>query len=246
MKIVPGTPLDVERFFKLDILKPASPGYLEPLVLDGEHEGELLFVYSDMPGSLRISDRDCCPPIKFMRSTDGGRTWPDKWPALDGRGKAFTGFHNSVLRLKSGRIGLVYSAVDRESGYGHPGREHTSMVFFRTSGDRGRTWSEPVRVGVHHACCCTGHGLALSGGRIVLPVFRWISPIPGNDAEGWILSNNDPSPTLSYSFCYVSDLVDGISRLLDSEEHDPVNIGNPHEMTVLDFAHKIKEATGAE
>src|SRR4029079_2382876 len=38
------------------------------------------------------------------------------------------------------------------------------------------------------------------------------------------------------SFCYVSDLVDGIIRLYESNEHDPVNIGNPVERTVLEFA----------
>lgn len=47
------------------------------------------------------------------------------------------------------------------------------------------------------------------------------------------------------SFCYVSDLVDGIFRLLMSEEKEPVNIGNPHEMTVLEFAEKICELTGS-
>ena len=47
------------------------------------------------------------------------------------------------------------------------------------------------------------------------------------------------------SFQYVDDLVTGIGRLLDSEEHYPVNIGNPHEMTVLQFARKILELTGS-
>src|SRR6266566_5531668 len=46
------------------------------------------------------------------------------------------------------------------------------------------------------------------------------------------------------SFCYVSDLVDGIYRLLLSDEPEPVNIGNPQEMTILQFAQKIKELTG--
>ena len=45
------------------------------------------------------------------------------------------------------------------------------------------------------------------------------------------------------SFCYVSDLVDGIFRLMMSDHSDPVNIGNPRELTVLDFALKIKELT---
>jgi dTDP-glucose 4,6-dehydratase len=41
------------------------------------------------------------------------------------------------------------------------------------------------------------------------------------------------------SFCYVDDLVDGIVRLFNSDEHMPVNIGNPVEMTVLEFAETI-------
>jgi len=47
------------------------------------------------------------------------------------------------------------------------------------------------------------------------------------------------------SFCYVADTVEGIYRLLMSDETDPVNIGNPSEMTILQFAHKIIELTGS-
>ena len=46
------------------------------------------------------------------------------------------------------------------------------------------------------------------------------------------------------SFCYVSDLIEGIYRLLMSEESQPTNIGNPSEMTVLQFAETIKRLTG--
>jgi len=46
------------------------------------------------------------------------------------------------------------------------------------------------------------------------------------------------------SFCYVDDLVDGIIRLLLSDEHMPVNIGNPVEMTLLQFAESINKVTG--
>ena len=45
------------------------------------------------------------------------------------------------------------------------------------------------------------------------------------------------------SFCYASDLVDGIFRLMMSDHADPVNIGNPRELTVMDFALQIKELT---
>ncbi|MDH3404406.1 MAG: SDR family oxidoreductase [Acidobacteriota bacterium] len=47
------------------------------------------------------------------------------------------------------------------------------------------------------------------------------------------------------SFCFVEDLVDGIYRLLNSDEVEPVNIGNPKEMSVLEFAEKILELTGS-
>jgi dTDP-glucose 4,6-dehydratase len=47
------------------------------------------------------------------------------------------------------------------------------------------------------------------------------------------------------SFCYVADLIDGIYRLLQSEVGDPVNIGNPAELSVLEFARTIKQLTGA-
>jgi len=46
------------------------------------------------------------------------------------------------------------------------------------------------------------------------------------------------------SFCYVSDLMEGIYRLMLSEEHDPVNIGNPDEISIREFALLINELTG--
>ena len=47
------------------------------------------------------------------------------------------------------------------------------------------------------------------------------------------------------SFCYVSDLVEGLYRLLFSNEVYPVNLGNPNEMTVLEFAHQVLEISGS-
>jgi dTDP-glucose 4,6-dehydratase len=47
------------------------------------------------------------------------------------------------------------------------------------------------------------------------------------------------------SFCYVSDLVEGIVRLLHSDEVYPVNLGNPDEMTILQFAERVISATGS-
>ncbi|HYM70030.1 MAG TPA: UDP-glucuronic acid decarboxylase family protein [bacterium] len=47
------------------------------------------------------------------------------------------------------------------------------------------------------------------------------------------------------SFCYITDMIEGIVRLLRSELHDPVNLGNPEEITVLEFARRVIEITGS-
>ena len=48
------------------------------------------------------------------------------------------------------------------------------------------------------------------------------------------------------SFCYCSDLIEGIYRLMMSETNDPVNIGNPQELTILEFAERIIRITGSK
>ena len=48
------------------------------------------------------------------------------------------------------------------------------------------------------------------------------------------------------SFCYVSDLVDGIIRMMESSENNPINIGNPAEMTIRQIAETIIEMTGSK
>jgi dTDP-glucose 4,6-dehydratase len=48
------------------------------------------------------------------------------------------------------------------------------------------------------------------------------------------------------SFCYVSDLIEGIYRLMMSDHSEPVNIGNPNELTVLEFAKEIIRITGSK
>jgi dTDP-glucose 4,6-dehydratase len=48
------------------------------------------------------------------------------------------------------------------------------------------------------------------------------------------------------SFCYVSDEIDGILRLAKAQTHDPVNIGNPTEFTILECAHLVLKVTGSK
>src|SRR6201984_2256659 len=48
------------------------------------------------------------------------------------------------------------------------------------------------------------------------------------------------------SFCYSMDLIEGFCRLMESDEHEPVNIGNPEELTILEFAERVRALVGAK
>lgn len=82
-----------------------------------------------------------------------------------------------------------------------------------------------------------GPRMRLNDGR-VLPTFIG-QAIRGEDLTAF----GDGSQTRS--FCYVSDLVDGIYRLLFSDYHLPVNVGNPTEITIKEFAEEIIKLTGS-
>ncbi len=83
-----------------------------------------------------------------------------------------------------------------------------------------------------------GPRMRLNDGR-ALPTFLR-QAIEGNDLTVF----GDGSQTRS--FCYVSDLVEGIYRLLMSDYHLPVNIGNPEEITIREFAEEIISLTGCD
>lgn len=85
---------------------------------------------------------------------------------------------------------------------------------------------------------CYGPRMRLDDGRVV-PNFI------GQALRGEPLTVYDDG-TRTRSFCYVSDMVDGLVRLLFSSETRPVNLGNPQEMTILEFARKILEITGSQ
>lgn len=81
-----------------------------------------------------------------------------------------------------------------------------------------------------------GPRMRLQDGRVV-PAFV-AQALAGEDFTVF----GDGSQTRS--FCYVSDLVDGFVRLALSSEQDPVNLGNPEEMTILEFAEAVRAAAG--
>jgi dTDP-glucose 4,6-dehydratase len=82
-----------------------------------------------------------------------------------------------------------------------------------------------------------GPRMQINDGRVI-PNFMW-QALRGKSLTVY----GDGSQTRS--FCYVSDEVDGILRLARSAEHEPVNVGNPAEFTILECARKIIATTGS-
>ena len=83
-----------------------------------------------------------------------------------------------------------------------------------------------------------GPRLQLNDGRVISNFLK--QALCGEDLTIY----GDGSQTRS--FCYVSDEIDGLLRLMHSDEHDPVNIGNPAEFTILDCAKEVLAATGSQ
>ncbi len=107
--------------------------------------------------------------------------------------------------------------------------EALTMAYHRARG---------VRTSIARIFNTFGPRMKLNDGRVV-PAFldQALRGVP-------ITIFGDGSQTRS--FCYVSDLVDGLYRLLLSEERMPVNVGNPREMTIREFAEIITEMTGSK
>jgi dTDP-glucose 4,6-dehydratase len=82
-----------------------------------------------------------------------------------------------------------------------------------------------------------GPRMQINDGRVI-PNFMW-QALRGKNLTVY----GDGSQTRS--FCYVSDEVDGILRLARSAEHEPVNVGNPAEFTILECARKVIRTTGS-
>jgi dTDP-glucose 4,6-dehydratase len=133
----------------------------------------------------------------------------------------------------------------------HPQKEtywgHVNPVGMRSCYDESKRYAEALTMAYHrtHAVRTNiarifntyGPRMALNDGRVV-PAFL------DQALRGEALTIfGDGSQTRS--FCYVSDLVDGLVRLGSSEERFPVNLGNPAELTILEFAERIQRLMGS-
>jgi dTDP-glucose 4,6-dehydratase len=163
------------------------------------------------------------------------------------------GTHNTLglAKLKKARYLLASTSEVYGDPEQHPQREdywgHVNPIGLRGVYDEAKRFAEAMTMAYHryhgvdtHICRIFntyGERMRLDDGR-VLPNFM------GQALRDEPLTVfGDGSQTRS--FCYVSDLVDGIYRLLPTDFHDPVNLGNPHEVTILDFAREIIAMSGS-
>ncbi|MGO9012521.1 MAG: UDP-glucuronic acid decarboxylase family protein [Bryobacteraceae bacterium] len=124
---------------------------------------------------------------------------------------------------------------------------HVNPVGPRSCYDESKRFAEALTMAYHRK-----HGVATNiarifntyGPRMKLDDGRVVPAFLGQALAGAPMTVfGDGSQTRS--FCYVSDLVDGLYWLMLSEERYPVNLGNPREMTILEFAEQIRRLTGS-
>ena len=114
--------------------------------------------------------------------------------------------------------------------------------------DEAKRFAEAMTMAYHRV-----HGLETRIVRIFNTYGPRMRPNDGRVVPAFIQQSLDGEPLTVFgdgsqtrSFCYVDDLVEGIWRLLGSDTVEPVNIGNPVEMSILEFAHRILELVGGD
>ena len=199
-----------------------------PLVVDGELDGVLhLASPASPPDYLDL-------PIQTLEA--GG----------------FGARHTLALAL---RHRARYLLASTSEVYGdpqvHPQAEeywgHVNPVGPRGVYDEAKRFAEAMTMAYHRA-----HGVDTGIARIFNTYGRRMRPDDGRVVSNFIVQGLRGEPMTVYgdgsqtrSFCYVDDCVDGIYRLFRSTRTDPVNIGNPEEVTVLDLARVVMRETGS-
>jgi dTDP-glucose 4,6-dehydratase len=163
------------------------------------------------------------------------------------------GTHNALGLAKAKKARFVLASTSEVYGdpLEHPQKEtywgNVNPIGPRGVYDEAKRFAEAITLAYHRT-----HGVDTK----IVRIFNTYGPrmrlrdgraVPAFMSQA--LSNEDVTVfgdgTQTRSFCYVSDLVDGILRLLDSDTHDPVNIGNPHEVTIEQIARAIIKLVGS-
>jgi dTDP-glucose 4,6-dehydratase len=164
------------------------------------------------------------------------------------------GTHNTLGLAKA--KGARYLVASTSEVYGdpeqHPQREdywgHVNPIGVRGVYDEAKRFSEAITMAYHRAHGVNTHICRIFntyGPRMRLDDGRVLPNFMGQALRGEPLTiYGDGSQTRSFQF--VDDLVEGVVRLLATEFHQPVNLGNPAELTILDFAKEIIALSGSK
>jgi dTDP-glucose 4,6-dehydratase len=161
----------------------------------------------------------------------------------------------NMLRIAE-RSGAGFLHASTSECYGdpleHPQREsywgHVNPVGLRSVYDEAKRYAEALTMAFHRARGVDTHLV-----RIFNTYGPRLHPDDGRVISNFMMQALRGEPLTVYgdgqqtrSFCYVDDLIEGIVRLARSDEHMPVNIGNPDEFTILECAEAVLEATGSK
>lgn len=164
------------------------------------------------------------------------------------------GTHNALglAKAKNARILIASTSEVYGDPLIHPQTEdywgNVNPVGFRGCYDEAKRFAEAITMAYnryHQVQTRIVRIFNTYGPRMRLDDGRVLPAFVGQALRGEDLSVfGDGSQTRS--FCYVSDLVDGIFRLLMSDEQEPTNVGNPDEITILQFAEEVLKLTGSK
>jgi dTDP-glucose 4,6-dehydratase len=164
------------------------------------------------------------------------------------------GTHNALglAKLKHARLLMASTSEVYGDPAIHPQREdywgNVNPIGIRGCYDEAKRFSEAIVMAYHRTHKVDTRIIRIFntyGPRMRLDDGRVLPNFVGQALRGEPLTVfGDGSQTRS--FCYVDDLVEGIVRLLDVDFHEPVNLGNPSEITILEFAKEILALTGSK
>jgi dTDP-glucose 4,6-dehydratase len=164
------------------------------------------------------------------------------------------GTHNTLGMAKLHQAAFLLASTSEVYGdpEQHPQREdywgHVNPIGVRGVYDEAKRFAEAMTMAYHRAHGVNTHIVRIFntfGRRMRLDDGRVVPNFIGQALRGEPLTiYGDGRQTRS--FCYVDDLVEGIFRLLRTEFHEPVNLGNPNELSILDFAKEILELSGSK
>jgi dTDP-glucose 4,6-dehydratase len=163
------------------------------------------------------------------------------------------GTHNTLglARAKGARYLLASTSEVYGDPLVHPQPEsywgNVNPVGPRGVYDEAKRFAEAMTMAYHRV-----HGLAIRIVRIFNTYGPRMRPRDGRVVPAFIQQSLTGEPLTIYgdggqtrSFCYVDDLVEGLWRLLRGDLTGPVNLGNPHEMTIREFAQVVRRLTGS-